>query len=399
VTNWFTIDDLFETLDDYFWWLAKIKQDIPYWYEFYSRVGGVLVPRRADIDWSLTRQLGENPDDWPGFAMASFPDRMKHYTDGKRSPTDEAYPENWGIKLMGFEKMHKPRGNFVVPPGWTVYRTIVFYSARSERNKKKPCEGCYMWYMGTNGRIITPIKQRITRAQVIHSRSFGDGTIFHQETGWPSMLNFVDRSIKTNDLDPPEKSRWEGRYPVDAVHVGQDGSTDDTVQNWAARIFVSTMHEAMAAEDGLQISIRKGGIAARIGIPMARTSHFFHDREFEGERRKPIYHVVPEYTYVRADGREITVREHRRGLTERRFQWHGFDVCVSEPDVHYPKFSDWTPGTVDEDQVMPPQKMVDQTAVGDFLSRTVWDSRDRGSARWQHVLAEERNRWRGVPKV
>jgi hypothetical protein len=92
--------------------------------------------------------------------------------------------------------------------------------------------------------------------------------------------------------------------------------------------FVLTAVCAASILSALQVTVRRGDLAVRIGIPSTSARTFFADRERDGDRRKPILHLRPAHYRRLASGRLTTVGDHLAG---NRFLSGAGTVMISAP--------------------------------------------------------------------
>lgn len=111
----------------------------------------------------------------------------------------------------------------------------------------------------------------------------------------------------------------------------------DTSEKWLRGLFTMVANRGVwAMGAGIQVRATKGNITAVFGIHTERTPYFFADREKErtdSGATKRIFHVARTHKRTLADGREIVVPMHYRGL--RKFRWHDFAVTVTVPGLDH----------------------------------------------------------------
>jgi hypothetical protein len=255
--------------------------------------------------------------------------------------------------------MTKIRSGDFVPKGIVFYECVIFFTERTKRAGK---HGITQFYIGiTDDGGIGALPSLTSEAQLIrHKRLSGPyatrtSWISHSKMALPSSLVSIVRNYNA------------------------EFGTRLTVNEHVAETLLMMIGITQSVETGATVNIAKGGLVGRFGVPANRTSHFFRDREAArpGERRRPIFHQVQEYSYWRG-AREVTVGQHFRGLEERQFRWRDYAVAITVPDFHHVPLSAMTHTVVEYDDGRPlPAGMVLNKEVGRRLEERIWNSPDR----------------------
>jgi hypothetical protein len=339
----YDVAGVLDCLDDYFVWIKRLKRNYQVGYDYHSRVGGVVVPAHlafhaiSEFSQKSITGLPADPKLWPAQMMISLPSSLD---DDKNSKTV-------AIKLYCFCKI--TAGDFA-PLGKIFYEGLAWANTRDDKS------GALVYFgigVDDDGRIrALPTKH--SRTQIVLSKRYGTTFIHHPEMGFPEPLKSF--AALNNRLQ------------------GESLSVDQHV----AAIFALTLSGTLAIENGASINVSKRGMVGRFGIPAKQISWFFRDREPANPnlRRKAIFHPVEEYSYQR-NGKEVTVGAHYRGLSERRFSWRGYDICITVPKFHHLKLSSFDSSAVNLGDLKDPSDAVGLDDIGQAFHDHVWQSRDR----------------------
>jgi hypothetical protein len=156
------------------------------------------------------------------------------------------------------------------------------------------------------------------------------------------------------------------------------GTRRDDVHGWAGALFAISLSEWRSVDKGWQVHLAKGGLVFRVCIGVASAKTFFRDRDVaDGLKRRPIFHIVSAHERALANGKVAKVKEHYRG--NRRFEWNGYDVCVTVPGYHHAKYSMADFDAYDPEYAdMPKGRMMDQGQISRVIKRLVWSTKRSG---------------------
>jgi hypothetical protein len=294
-----TLQHILDGIDIYFGMFDQLRRVDPFAYHYFSRVGTPIILNGARFYKSHFDILKlPDPSKLPSFVGAFFPRSTEEY----RKDIIEDRPA-----LMEFNYFNKAKNlATVTSPGTTVYMhhliALKHEGAFSKQEMKKfpVARGDFGVWFPIGITINGEIKALPWHMQ--HDQQLPCGEFVHH-------------------------SSFE--IPKGVVELGG--------HEFARLMFLATMIHTATAISGLQVTITKGKTTARFGIPIQNAKEFFADREpdlTETGRRRSIMHLrFPHHRYLK-DGRIIRVGEHLRG--ERSFLWHGYNISVGAPGIHYP---------------------------------------------------------------
>jgi hypothetical protein len=340
-----TIGDILDGIDHYFSVFDQLRRVNKEAYAYFSRVGAPIITRNTmvlrDAVFSDSARI-QDPASLPSYFGAFFAKSKDEY---RSSIIDDC-------GFFEFELFEKPKNHATAVPWGTTVFSHQMISLRHDILSKEELKqyphaahswGAW-WYVGVlpNGEIKA-LPHRMQRVQRLPS---GEG-VHHSSFQIPPGLSKLSR--KTGD-------------PHQVVRMS----------------FLAAVAFAASGISGVNVTIKRGGRSARIGVPITALKGFFSDRDSEG-RRKPILHLIAGHDRHMSDGRIIEVGEHLRG--ERQFSWRGYDITVGAPGIHFPAPESWTkPVLVDGDPDAPlePGQLKGMITVGqaaDRWGRRIWDGR------------------------
>lgn len=171
--------------------------------------------------------------------------------------------------------------------------------------------------------ICKPLRELKSSVQYLPDKSH----IVHQRWGVANELTFL---AKENNTTPAEITQHLMRMCLDAMANTQ----------WDVRIQC----------------VNRDGICATFSIDMLRFPYFFQDREKtvnHNGRTRRIFHIVRTHFRTLADGREVPVHSHFRGL--RHFNWNNYRVSITVPNFHHASLGEFEAGVIvtDDDTLVP----------------------------------------------
>jgi hypothetical protein len=337
-------------IEDYFECFRALKKVDPFAYHYFSRVGLPITGEESIAIWA--KEL-DNPE--PLEKSAKFPMFFGSY-----NPTpDGKDKENWekdGISLpeaFYFHRVKPGREALVLAgPGVVVYRVIECYLPRrwAPKGHVLTRSAANYWYLGVSpdGSIHALPFRWFRHCGAETFSGFG----FPQYLSAPRLKNV-----------PMVKAQLErgANLPLQDIY--------------AHAYFSFARAMTIAALEGVQISIRRDGMTARVGVPLHLVPSFFRDRDFTVDsqgRREKIFHAVAAHDRHFADGRVIPVGEHFRGL--RRFRWKDWEVAISVPGIHHHAAEGIDVDTFEIDDVDPvPPGMEDARVLSRFAGKLAWE--------------------------
>jgi hypothetical protein len=236
------------------------------------------------------------------------------------------------------------------PPDMVVYEVVEWYTRRpwAERGIAKKNIGIY-WYLG-----IGP--DGFCRALPFRwfsgYRTNAEKTYTEAHFGIPEgVREMAENAAKNGPLAGP--------------------SNRPLVDRWAHCWFSAVRALSMGALDGVEVSFRRNGMTARVGVPLQQVAEFFRNRDLveEGGRRRKIFHTVAPHDRHLADGRTVAVGEQFRGI--RRFSWNGYEVLISIPGVHHPAVEGLSADGYEE-EVFGKRDGYDGPQLGRMMAHRVW---------------------------
>lgn len=280
--QWYHLSDLLDRLEDYFSFIAQMKDGHKDAYQLYSRVGGYVIPRETYQRASGLEVNWKDPD-LPAFGCIHIADTSHDDTGDKCSP-----------EFMYFRKVHRPA--HTQASNGVVYEFTIFYAGGRGGVKGVPLT-CHVAIEGGTPKLL---RERVSRRHNVKSGYF---------TSWSWAWPPAARVAAGEWNEPPE----------DAV----------------PRALSWTINTVMSASAGMQVRVSKEKLSALFTIDMLQTPRIFRDRDMvvnENGRRKRIFHIVRGHKRRLAGG-DVNVKTHFRG--ERKFNWGDYRVVISMPGLHH----------------------------------------------------------------
>jgi hypothetical protein len=322
-----TLADVLMGIEDYFTIFRQIRRQNYDAWDYFRRVGAPICMNsaaiyRGVIDKDLKPIV--NAETMPAFLGLFFPRTREEH----RAGVMEDKPS-----LLDFHLYEKRRRNIVVvsPWKWKIYDHQMYSLDRDvftekERKKFPACGAFGMHYfigIGEDGHVEAmpmhmPKVQRLPDGEAIHHNRF---------------------------IVPP------GLEEMAHGAKGKEKLNIWTVNEFVARLFAIIRAYVDSATSGVQVTIRHKNQTARFGLPLSYCKSFFADRHSNGKRRNALLHFVGEYTYVRANGKVVTVGEHLRGA--RHFTWRDYSIVLSAPGIHHPAPEALAAETLHDDDILP----------------------------------------------
>jgi hypothetical protein len=314
-----TLEDILDSIEDYFEVFEGLRKVDPEAYKYFSRVGAPIATRNtmiieSDLEIPKITAAGQ----LPGFFGCFFPRTKAEYREDilKDNPTFMEF--NYFAKSNNYAT--------VAPSGSTIFKHSVLSLERDafskEERKRFPwVKGNWgiWWYVGVlpDGEVMA-LPCRMNHKQILPR----GGAVHHSAFKIPPGLS--DWQRRAVALDHSEIKRT----PLEAAH------------EYSLRQFAAILAFTSAALSGVQVSIKSGKRTARLGIPIAAARNFFADRDVaEGVRRSPIMHLRLPHERHLQDGRIVHVGEHLAG--QRQFSWRGYDISIGAPGLHYASPEGW----------------------------------------------------------
>lgn len=303
--NFYYFDNLLNQLDDYFFFLRRLKSHDVDTYNLYKNVGGQIVNDEMCI-------YTEVPQSWRQGARPSF--NMIHILNSKHDDENTITP-----KLMYFTKVkYAAEAQAINKPG-DIYNLVFFYSERGKSGSYPASIYVHLAHDLT----ITPLKVRTQESVRVsqerkrmktHSLRAGGGGKLISIGGGGSSFRTITRTTYTYPDLIIEHAKQKEKTPYEVV----------------SDMFWLIAWISEYSNDGIQVSVRKGQTTGVFNIGMDRTPYFFKDRDktvgATGQAKK-IFHSVKAHERVLANGKVVPVKMSFRG--ERSFLWKGYDVLVS----------------------------------------------------------------------
>lgn len=310
--SFYHIGDILDRLDEYFYWLRRLKIFDPVAYQAYSQIGGNIMSSAGIFAMNREVLFNIHPDKWPTFLMLSFPDNDESKNRSNNDP-------KVSVKLLYFTKI--AYGPFI-PWGDTFYEGTIFYSS-----KKVRIDFPAKFYVGVSSSgEIRALRSSLTKSQTITSRRHGKFDVFHHSIGYPEIL-------------------------IELAQFPEEIALAETPSGVACRLMSWALNMTIAAETGIQVNIVKSDVVGRFSVPLSRTAYFFKDRDIQvnvNGSRKKIFHAVREHTRTLPNGRKTTVKSHFRGI--RRFDWNGYEILITVAGHHHIALSELNMKALDEDR-------------------------------------------------
>lgn len=307
--GWYFKTGLLDELGDYFKHIRYLKIHYPDAYTVFSRIGAIICSRHEKTRLYDPHSLParwRSGDARPSFGAITF---LGHGLIDKT----EFFTPKFGIFFRYAGAVH----NVQSLPGTDIFSVVWFYSHRDPKsNLRFPFH--FFVAVDPQGRI-TLLKELERRGRLVLRKRHG-GKVLIPAVAWnyPPALVEDFKEIKAKQK---EGKGWQTR----------------TIEDWAAQLFrlLINAHDG-AGSAGIRVAVNKGAVAGAFFIDMLRSPYFFADRDttvnHEGQKQR-IFHIVRTHSRTLADGREIPVRSHFRGL--RHFDWNGYRIQITMPGYHH----------------------------------------------------------------
>ncbi len=317
--RWYFKRDILDQLEDYFFYIRRMRKVDPGGYALFSKVGAALVPSQALAKWGdrIDPEWG-NSDTAPSFGAIGM---LRH-------GDDEEKDYDWvPVRISYFQRMNKSKATVQYHPGVT-YRCVGFY------DKKKLRASCEFYVaVQPDGRIVVLKEKRATKRRIKsrkkdrYGNRIGNFTLITHHWDWPSQL-YPDVELRPDDyrrkISPHEKGANWFRWTVD--------------------IFTR-------ANCDIRIRVEKDRVIGMFHVDLKRTAYFFIDREpviIDGIKKRIFHHVRPHDRTLK-DGRVTRVVEHFRGL--RNFNWNGYQINITVEGLHHRNLLDLIAGGYDVEDI------------------------------------------------
>lgn len=310
-------EDILDRLDDYFFFLKRMRKTDPDAYALYSKVGASVVASTIGY-----RAHGDALSAW--------------WKDGNRPAFGAtallmADQDEKGIltpRFLYFQKMKRPW--FVQPFKGDVYDVTMFYDNPDIEKRAHPIH----YYIGVDADAnMVPLR-------------------------W---LDLEDVIIQRRHVFT--KKKW--RPPPKSINPEREGAPG-LIEMFV--MITDAFENSQGAE--VRVACEKGGLVAAFGVEMKRTAYFFRDRSSNTNKR--IFHVVRPHERAYKSGKTAMIKFHFRGI--RDFMWNGYKVHVTVPGLHHNLLGDLNagqiflkPGQREPRGMISTQEMADQISTG--LSR------------------------------
>jgi len=337
---------LLDHLDKYFIAINRMRRADPDAYDIYARVGGTLEPNSSLASMSRLPALWDDPKRRPTFGCVSHCDN---------EPEDDV-----AARMSYFHKTDCPPSN-VEPSKGDVFEVSTYFDEWGQRLKDDESKYrvpkwmkkhglALKYYVAIEGEEIRLLKTLQTRYQKITRRTNYDGLSTSGcsnrragTNGHHGRSGHFTESIPHKVWDYPEylKDWYEDRCEHYKQHPDKGILT--TIERWTTANFLAMINLALAAEYGVRINVSNDrGDTAAFCISPERIAYFFQDRHVVLSNGRPgrIFHVVKPHIRTLANGSELAVKMHFRGL--RKFQWGKYSVNITVSGLHHMPMTDFT---------------------------------------------------------
>lgn len=358
-----TLDDVLTGLDDFFWCFTEMRRVSRDAYRYFSRVGAPLYTPNSLV-WDAHVDLPRFPDAGrlPAY-FGVFVGRSREEARADQEKDASTIPD-----FCWFEKVRN--AGVAARQGVTVFAHNVVFLRREglltqTEEKTHPWARKSLgvnWYVGVDREgNITALPHRVSRVQVLPRSP-------RKVPGGGSRKGRVHRSAMA--------------IPDGLYELGHGDPHD-----WVRKMFCASVALCATGAQGLQVAVRRGGVTARLGVPIGAVRGFFKDRDTEdGARRAAILHLRRPHERTLKDGRTVSVGAYLAGA--RRFSWHGYDVSVGAPGLHYPAPEGFRDGVFDAEEELPSGvKLIGVRKLGEVMRHEVWKD---GKTRFRRGVPRER---------
>ena len=332
--SFYYFDDLLDKLDSYFKYLKHLKRQDPGAFDLYSRVGGQVMGCKALFEHSH----GLTPA-WlqlrPSFGMAHI------------SNQDDEKEDKINVKLMYFQKVKSPPD--VQAAKGDIYRITMYYV----ETKRPKIRCCFSWHV----LVLEDGFCQVLKERRMESIRVGKG--HKRET-------FVRKSWGI----PPDVTELFRDHKI----INNNGASYGDIHDFATNVFAILANACMYSNDGVRINVMKNGLVGNFNIATVRTPYFFKDRQrvvnANGKTAR-IFHVTRPHKRTLANGKEILIKMHFKGL--RKFDWKGYKVNITVPGIHHADLSNFkAPVEIAEEGANSHEGKLDMAQAGDHFQKHVW---------------------------
>lgn len=322
---------ILSNLDNYFYYLARMKKVDRASYDLYSQIGMSLLPDNFQF-YEGDLSAGTLPAWWKntrpsfgGVAYAISDELMDR--DRKRTVFLPRF-----VYYRKYERKHSPSGLQPARPGHDVYLCTYYFAEPRGEKKSLSAPITFGVSLGLDG-DVRPMKVRsVARAY----RTWG-GTWGPQMSSW--------------EYDP-RIATWA------AEHKKEPGS-------FMREMFCNAAFTHEVASSGMvKVSVGSRGLRAVFCVDIQKTPDFFKDRDqvvVEGVKKR-IFHIVRPHERVGSKG----VRMHFRGL--RRFDWNGYKVEIAVPGYTGTDVRDFGAPSIDVPEDAEVNGFLDSRQIGQMLN-------------------------------
>lgn len=320
--SFFFRDAILDQLDHYFEVLARMKKGDHQSYQFFSRLGGHIVPSQGWVPHVVSDHL-------PPWWRDTLPSTGGVFFGDNRIEEREKKGKVMWVRALYFQKYRRrgqPREVQPVSAG-TVYSLTVYWDMPRDAgwNRKIGEQGIVQMFpvvIAEDGEV-TVLRMLETKHHYVagKKRYHGERREFHiPERRWGI---------------PDDYTKWAKQH-------------DEPVDKFLRNIFINAAEGYMMANAAMtRVAVTKGKLTGVFAVDIERTPYFFRDREVtvtESGARKRIFHIVRPHERINAGGHKSFVRMHFRG--ERTFAWNGYSISITVPGWHHGDFSDFDVGAI-----------------------------------------------------
>lgn len=337
--KWYFKKGLLDRLDEYFFYIRRMKKTDKQGYKMIRRVGAIITAEKLEV-----RQK-QFPASWRAGKRTGFGAIAFLYED---SDKDNMVP----LRFIYYNKLRRVPPT-VEPSNGTVYHIVMFHGKKEESGWQISDD----FHVAVKGNDVVPLMQLCSETQDVKTKktkgrkknSYG----FHIER----QVWQYPRGLQVCYETCLEKEREEGKY------------RPETIQEYGGNLFRILVNMYEHANSDIRIRCQKNSICASFTIDLLRTPYFFSDREpviIDGVKKK-IFHIVRTHSRKLAGGRETNVKSHFRGL--RRFLWNSYDINITMPGFHHKDVTefDLASDSYSSDEIFPSEEYVGTGKVGKML--------------------------------
>jgi hypothetical protein len=322
-----SLDGLLDGLDEYFRYIRLYKKCDPDGYALFSKIGGRIIGESSlfAIDDDPIFMRG---DLLPSFGMVALTRDRADYT---LSTGDKVVHP----KLVSFRKQKPgPDVERYSDPGETFAMTMVYVG----RDLKRPYVLTFFIHVSKANGDVTLLRER--KCVSIKLESHRKKMVKHQKQREAS-------SLRISQFKLPDEI-FESFLQVNAINKLEGRPELTSVHQFVVTLFRSCLSAALWGNSGFRINCRKGPLMGVFNIEAERSPYFFRARDkqvTESGRTKPIFHAVRPHHRELADGQDIIVKLHYRGL--RKFDWNGFSINITVPGRHHLDLDTFTASAIE----------------------------------------------------